>query len=77
MTKKIHIGQLEVQVDRPRHDDWYLQVDGNDIISITDVMDDGTAIVTVHSSTHPNATTAWQGTVNVAAHLDDEKGESG
>jgi hypothetical protein len=55
--------------------DWqdgnlYFQIDGNDVMSITDIdTETGDAIVIVHASTHPNATTLFTGHINIKAHI--------
>lgn len=43
----------------------YLQADGNDLVSITDVDDNGWGTITVFTSSDPNATVQWQGRINV------------
>lgn len=59
------LDNADVQVEN-QGKRFYLQIDGNDIVSITDIdREAGTALVTVHKSTHPDADTAWQGWVNI------------
>lgn len=57
-------GVLEFTVEADRGS-AQLQVDGNDIVSITGVQDDGYAHITVYASSHPDSPMAWSGTINV------------
>jgi len=50
----------------------YLQVDGNDVVTIGDVGDDGTARIWVWASSHPDADKAWEGVVNVRERKAEE-----
>jgi hypothetical protein len=61
--------------------EWYdgesigFQIDGNDLIQITDIHTDGTAHVRVFTSTDPDASVLFEGTVNVTAHRRAESWE--
>jgi hypothetical protein len=46
-------------------DEVYFQADGNDLVAITDIDADGWGIITVFTSSDPNATVARQGRINV------------
>lgn len=55
-------------VDWYDHDSMALQVDGNDLVQISDIAPDGTATVTVFASTVEDSPVLFTGTVNVFAH---------
>lgn len=49
-----------------------VQIDGNDLVHLTNVGDCGTALLTVFASSHSKAAPIWQGTINLAAHREEE-----
>jgi hypothetical protein len=64
-------GDLDWSADEDGDNGVQLQVDGNDIVSITDVMTDGKAHVVVWASSHPDSAIAWEGFVNVRERQDE------
>lgn len=74
MSKRIEEGDLSWGTDGG-DDDVQLQVDGNDVVSISDVRTDGTAHIIVWASSHPDSVIAWEGYVNVRERAADEDGE--
>lgn len=74
-ARKIEEGALSWGIDGG-DDDVQLQVDGNDVVSISDVRTDGKAHIIVWASSHPDSTIAWEGYVNVRERQDDESEEN-
>lgn len=72
MSKRIEGGDLDWATDEDGNNGVQLQVDGNDVVSITDVMDDGKAHIIVWASSHPDSTIAWEGFVNVRERDGDD-----
>lgn len=64
--------ELEFDVEQTSKD-VYFQVDGQDLVHL-ELNADGTARVTVWSSSSAGPpAAAWEGTINVAEHLDTEE----
>lgn len=72
MNKRIESGDLDWRTDEDGNNGVQLQVDGNDVVSITDVMTDGKAHIIVWASSHPDSVIAWEGTINVRERQADE-----
>ncbi|MFE6966839.1 hypothetical protein ACFVAJ_17145 [Agromyces sp. NPDC057679] len=67
---------MEVTTDWPGSSAMTLQVEGNDLVSVTDIdWETGGAWIKVYESTHPDAAIIFEGRVNLAAHLDAEDEE--
>ena len=50
-------------------DNIAFQVEGNDLVHVSDIAEDGTATVRVFASTHSAAAVIFDGVVNIFAHL--------
>lgn len=68
-------GYLDWSIDHGLNNDATLQVDGNDMVAISDVMEDGSAHVVVWKTSHPDSTVAWEGFVNVRERKDEDVDE--
>lgn len=67
----IETGDLDWGIDHGSNNEATLQVDGNDVVSISDVMTDGSAHVVVWKTSHPDSTVAWEGSINVRERQDE------
>lgn len=70
----IEDGDLSWDVDDQGNDGAILQVDGSDVVSISDVTMDGRSHVIVWASSHPDSTIAWEGWINVRERQNTEEG---
>lgn len=76
MTTSDIVDDLYAQIDSFDKNQIAFQVENNDIVHITDIGIDGTATVTVFTSTHPDAGVLFTGTVNVLAHRPNKSEEN-
>jgi hypothetical protein len=75
MSKRIEDGELRWDVDMDG-DSAQLQVDGHDIVSISDVRTDGKAHIIVWATSHPDSTIVWEGYVNVRERQGEEDSDA-
>jgi hypothetical protein len=47
------------------------QIEGNDLVHVSDIDTDGTATITVFTSSHPDASIVFTAQVNVFAHREE------
>lgn len=63
---KADFDSIEVGIDWMKGTGFALQVDGNDLVHVTDIdRETGQALVRVFTSTDPDAAVLFEGTVNV------------
>lgn len=60
------LEHVEVGIDWLKYTGFAVQVDGLDIVHVTDIDEEtGTAVVRVFSSTHPDATVLFEAVLNL------------
>lgn len=75
MSKRIEDGALDWGVDTDG-DSAQLQVDGNDVVSISHISTNGKAHIIVWATSHPDSTIAWEGYVNVRERQGEEDSDA-
>jgi hypothetical protein len=60
------LDDLEAAIDWMKYTGFAVQIEGHDIVHITDIdQDTGAATIRVFTSTHPDAAVLFEGVINV------------
>jgi len=63
---------IDTGVEWINDDSFAFVIEGNDLVHVANIGDDGTATITVFTSTHSDASILFTGTVNIFAHRTQE-----